>query len=103
MKGVISAIKANSGTVAGVLGGFFVSGVAVNSVQSLLTPILGAKSAKFGQAAAAGAITIAAFFGATRVKSEFMKDAMVGFGAVSLGHAVNGLMSAFGTSSNTSS
>jgi hypothetical protein len=97
LKGAIGSIKANSGTVAGVLGGFFVAGTVVNLTQTWISPILGAKNVKFAQSAAAGGLTIVAFILATKAKGEFMKDAAVGFGAVALGHMVNGLLSAFGT------
>ncbi len=91
---LFGAAKENVGIVAGGLLGFFAAGIAVNAVQSGLTPILGSKNAKFAQAAAGGAVSLGAFYFASRMKKP---DMLVAFGAVALGYAIQGVLGAINT------
>jgi len=99
MRGVLSAAKENAGIIAGGVAGFFFSSLLVGAVESGLTPILGAKNAKFARAASGGVVAVGAFYAATRMKNP---DLMVAFGAVALGHAIQGALGAFGTSATAS-
>jgi hypothetical protein len=96
---VLSAAKANMGIVAGGVAGYFLSGILVNAVESAAASVLGTGGgAKWARAASGGVVALGSFYAATRMRKP---DIMVAFGAVALGYAIQGAMSAFGVSSSS--
>ncbi len=95
---LLSAAKEHTGIVIGGVSGFFLAGILVNAVNSAVGSVLGSGGAKWAGAASGGVVAVGSFYAASRMKKP---DIMVAFGAVALGYAIQGAMTAFGVSTSS--